>query len=86
MTYRVEIERRALKTLHDLPRGDQLRVIERIDALAVNPRPTGTAKLSGTEAWRLRSGSYRIVYLIDDADQVVTVTRIGHRRDIYRRT
>jgi mRNA interferase RelE/StbE len=39
----------------------------------------------GAEGWRIRTGTYRIVYLIDDAARVVTVTRISHRKDVYRR-
>lgn len=29
-------------------------------------------------------GTYRILYLIDDADHVVEVTAIRHRTDAYR--
>jgi mRNA interferase RelE/StbE len=84
--HRVEIERKALKALHDLPRAEQSRISERIDALAHNPGPPGATKLTGVAGWCIRAGSYRIVYIIDDASHVVTVTLVGHRRDIYRRT
>jgi len=33
---------------------------------------------------RVRVGSYRIIYRIDDILVVVTVVQVGHRRDIYR--
>lgn len=33
--------------------------------------------------WRVRVGDWRIVYIIDDAAKVVSVTRIAHRRDVY---
>jgi mRNA interferase RelE/StbE len=29
-------------------------------------------------------GDYRVIYDIDDTQQVVTVLHIGHRRDVYR--
>jgi mRNA interferase RelE/StbE len=49
------------------------------------PRPAGCTKLAGTaDGYRIRVGDYRIVYLIDDAAQIVTVTRVGHRREVYR--
>jgi mRNA interferase RelE/StbE len=54
--------------------------------LADEPRPAGCRKLAGLDdAWRIRVGDYRIVYVVDDLARTVTVTRIGHRRDIYNR-
>lgn len=35
-------------------------------------------------AWRIRIGNYCIVYEIDDDGKLVTVQRVGHRREIYR--
>jgi len=34
--------------------------------------------------WRIRVGDYRVLYQIHDADLVVLVVRIAHRRDVYR--
>lgn len=62
------------------------RVIECISALAIEPRPMGCEKLSGAEnRWRIRQGDYRIVYCVDDAEQVVEVVKVGHRREVYRK-
>ena len=35
-------------------------------------------------AWSARRGEYRVLYLIDDARRLVTVTAVRHRRDAYR--
>jgi mRNA interferase RelE/StbE len=35
-------------------------------------------------AYRIRVGTLRTVYTIDDADRVVTITRVAHRREAYR--
>lgn len=56
----------------------------RIGALATDPRPRGAQKLSGEEKYRIRQGDVRILYAIDDQEAVVTVVKIGHRRDVYR--
>lgn len=56
-----------------------------IDALAAEPRPPGAVKLAGRDDFRVRIGEYRIVYAIDDAEQIVLVARIAHRREVYRR-
>ncbi len=35
-------------------------------------------------AYRIRVGDYRVLYIIDDAAEVVTIAGVGHRRDVYR--
>ena len=60
------------------------RIAAAIDGLAINPRPTGTAKLAGRGDFRIRVGDYRIVYAVDDAERIVIIARIAHRRDVYR--
>lgn len=86
MAYTVEIQIRALKELAAIAEPDRSRIAARIDGLSEDPRPAGAVKLAdGANAWRIRSGDYRIVYLVEDAIRVVTVTRIGHRREVYRR-
>lgn len=83
--YDIEIETTAAKSIQKLQRHDQIRVTKAIAALATDPRPTGCTKLSGTtSSYRVRVGDYRIVYIIDDTIRVVTVTRVGHRREVYR--
>ena len=54
-------------------------------ALAGDPRPAGCKKLRGhKDLWRIRAGDYRVVYIIDDANALVSITRVAHRREIYR--
>lgn len=87
MAHHVEIEPQVLKELRNLPLADERRVVEKIRGLAEEPRPIGCEKMVGQrDAWRIRSGNYRVVYRVDDSEQVVTVTRVGHRREVYRRT
>ena len=66
-------------------KADRLRIVQRIQALTGNPRPQGSEKLAGySDRYRIRQGSYRIVYLIDDEHREVTIFKIGHRKDVYR--
>ena len=83
-SYKVLIKRSAAKELEAVPLKDRRRLVRRIEGLATNPRPVGGQKLSGEEKYRLRQGDYRILYEISDEELVVTVVRIGHRRDVYR--
>ena len=85
MSYTLLIFRRAQRELASLPKSDYERVKAAVSDLSRHPRPTGCAKLSGRDGWRIRSGDYRVVYEIDDAGRKVTVLHIGHRKDVYRR-
>jgi mRNA interferase RelE/StbE len=57
----------------------------RMRELAKLPRPAGAEKLSGHDLFRVRQGDYRILYEIEDRELTVTIIKIGHRRDVYRR-
>jgi mRNA interferase RelE/StbE len=84
--YQVEFSKPALKQFQRLPREVQERIAPRIDALAADPRPHGVEKLEGEDDfYRLRVGSYRVVYTIRDRLLLVLVLRMGHRRDIYKK-
>jgi mRNA interferase RelE/StbE len=84
MTYRVQIARRAAKAVTGLDKPARRRVLAAIDALSGDPRPAGSKKLAGQEAWRIRVGDYRIIYEIHDQVLLVIVVDIGHRREIDR--
>jgi mRNA interferase RelE/StbE len=82
--YQIELRRRAQRALDKLPKTDFQAVIEALKGLAQTPRPRGVEKVKSTGLWRIRQGDYRIIYAIDDNQQLVTVVRVGHRREIYR--
>jgi mRNA interferase RelE/StbE len=83
-SYNVVVKRSAARELEAIPLKDRRRIVARIRDLATDPRPPGCQKLSGEEKYRLRQGDYRILYEITDRELVVTVVRIGNRRDVYR--
>ena len=85
--YQVYIDEKAEKQLAALPTGVQSRVGRKIDGLELDPRPRQSKKLKGGSAdtYRIRVGSYRIIYCIDDDVPEVLVVRIRHRKDAYRR-
>jgi len=83
--HRIDLSRRAEKDLERLPPRGAARVIAVLRRLAEDPRPAGASKLVAVDGYRMRVGEYRIVYDVDDAAEVVTVYRIRHRREVYRR-
>ena len=82
--YSLEIKQSAQKELDALDDALFTRIDRKILALADNTRPSGCKKLKGyKDQWRVRIGDWRVLYIIDDAAKLVTVTRIAHRREVY---
>jgi len=86
MAYEVRLKPSAERALRRLPAQVRSRIGGRLDALAVNPRPSGCEKLAGVEdLYRVRIGDYRFVYQVSDEVLLVLVATLGHRGDVYRR-
>lgn len=85
MSYQVQFFPPARREFLKLPFSNRQRIGVRIDALADTPRPPDCAKLAGQLGlWRIRVGDWRVIYAINDANRIVTVTRVAHRRESYR--
>jgi len=83
--YRLFVKRSAQKEIRALPTKKTRRaVVARIQTLADDPRPHGCVKLTGANKYRVRQGTYRVLYTIDDDRIVVSVVRVAHRRSAYR--
>ncbi len=82
--YKIKIKPSAAKELEKIPPKDVKKIVKKINALSNNPRPPGCEKLSGQERYRVRQGSYRIIYSIADNILIVFVVKIGHRKDVYK--
>lgn len=82
--YSIRIKKSAAKELAKIPQHDLRRIIDKIQSLAIDPRPVGSQKLSSFELYRIRQGDYRIIYNINDTEIVIEIIKIGHRRDIYK--
>ncbi|MGK7894054.1 MAG: type II toxin-antitoxin system RelE/ParE family toxin, partial [Xenococcus sp. (in: cyanobacteria)] len=75
----------AAKELRKLSLEVQQRIASVIEKLIDNPRFSGVVKLKGDDnLYRFRVGEYRVIYEIDDSDKKIVITRIRHRRDVYR--
>lgn len=85
MAYFIEYKKTAIKNLADLPKETAKKIKVAIDDLADNPTPTGYKKLKGlTNAYRIRIGTYRVVYEIHKNEILIFIIKIGHRKDIYK--
>lgn len=83
--YRIELRPAALRTLRKLDPQVRRRIQGAIALLAEDPRPPSVKKLKGRDAFRIRTGSYRVIYTIEDDVLLIVVVSLGHRRDVYER-
>lgn len=83
--YSISFKSSAAKELKKLPLELQHRIANKIEQLVEDPRLSGVIKLKGDDdLYRCRVGEYRLVYQIDDSRQKIVVTRVRHRKDVYR--
>jgi mRNA interferase RelE/StbE len=86
MPYKIVLVKSAVKELESLSPKIHDRIVEHLRQLEENPRVFGAEKLTAREAYKLRVGSYRIVYEINDSQQEVKVLMVEDRRQVYKRS
>ena len=84
-SFRIEVSATAEKQIRKLRREDQVRVLRAIQPLATEPIPQGSRKIRGyDDVFRIRVGTYRILYRVEGRRLLIIILKIGHRREIYR--
>jgi mRNA interferase RelE/StbE len=81
--YDIYFKESVWKDVKKIPGTELRRILSKIEKLADDPRLAGCEKLTEHELYRVRQGSYRIVYSIQDDTLTVWVIKIGHRKDVY---
>lgn len=85
MPYYITIRPAAQRAIEDLPREYQESIVNKLNEISENPYATGTRKIQGVDSgYRARIGDYRILYKVNESEEVVTVVTIRHRREAYR--
>ena len=82
--YEIFFKESVWKDLRKISKGDLTRILSRIEKLGDDPHPIGCEKLTGLELYRVRQGTYRIVYSIQENELTVWVIKVGHRKEVYR--
>jgi len=80
--YKIFFKESVEKDFRSIPKKDLKKILTRIEVLAQEPRPQGYEKLSGQEKYRIRQGTYRIIYSIQDQQLTVWVVKVAHRKDV----
>lgn len=85
MGYSILLAPPAERQLKALAEATRKRIITRLKTLQHNPRPQGIKKLAGEDnLYRIRKGSYLIIYTIQDKELIVLVVKIGDRKEVCR--
>jgi mRNA interferase RelE/StbE len=84
MSYEIIIPKTVQRQINKLPINERNTILKSLVNLQENTRPTNSLKMKNSSGYRLRVGEYRVLYDINDQAQLITLRRIGHRRDIYR--
>ncbi len=85
MAYEIIVTSKARRGLRRLPAAIQSRVAEVVERLAENPRPPGCRALQGRRGiWRIRFGSYQVLYQVFEQQVRILILKVGHRKNVYR--
>jgi mRNA interferase RelE/StbE len=86
VNYVVNLTPAAARQLRKFDPPTRRRLQAVIELLANEPRPPAATRLvGGAGEWRVRTGDYRVIYEIHEAELLVLVLRMAHRREIYGR-
>ena len=86
-SYRIEVSATAEKQIRKLSSEDQLRVLRAIRRLASEPIGPGSRKVRGyDDVFRIRVGTFRVLYQVQGRRLLIIILKVGHRREIYRPT
>ncbi|MFF9134086.1 MULTISPECIES: type II toxin-antitoxin system RelE/ParE family toxin [unclassified Streptomyces] len=86
MKYAFRFTTAAQRQLRAISRPEAMRILTALTALGDDPyrEDADVKKLTGPSGlYRLRVGSYRVAYQINDGELVILVVKVGDRRDVY---
>jgi len=81
---RIRWERRAVKEVAQLPKADRKRVVTAVEYLRDHPTQGSILSADWKGFRRLRVGAYRVIYAFDGLELLISVVKVGHRREVYR--
>ena len=89
MAWRIEFETIADKELSKIDPQVRRRILrflfDRV-AFLEDPRSIGDTLVGAEfgEYWKYRVGDYQIIANIDDKEIIITIVKIGNRKEVYR--
>ncbi len=81
--YEIILSEQALKQLEKLENNIQERILKVLERIKIRPE-IHIIKLVGDFGYKLRVGDYRLILDIDNNKNLIIITKIGHRKNIYK--
>lgn len=83
--FRIVLKKSIAKDIRGIPASALKRIKNAIDQLRTNPYPDGHEKVRGYDrTYRIRIGRYRVIYEVEKTIRIITIIRIGHRKNVYK--
>lgn len=84
--YKLNFTQQGEKALRSLDRETGQRVLNKLKWLLENISAICPSPLSGSLSgfYKLKIGDHRVIYELNQDEKIITVHKIGHRRDIYK--
>jgi mRNA interferase RelE/StbE len=82
--YRIKIADTAADFIRKQTKKNQRQIMNKISSLAHDPCGKSDRIKIKPEFFKIRSGVFRIAYMVKESQVIVLVLRIGHRKDFYR--
>ncbi len=82
--FELEWKKGAIIQLNNLESSVSNRIFKKVETLKENPFSKDIKRLKGENAFRLRVGDYRIIFEVDINKKLISILRLGHRRNIYK--
>ena len=81
---RIRWERRAVEEVAALDMADRKRIVSAVESLQGDPHKGSIMSAEWKGFRRLRVGQYRVIYGFQGRELLISIVRVGHRREVYR--
>ncbi len=83
MPWKISWSNEAASELSKLDNAAVSRIVLKLERALKNPMRF-FERLAGSDYYKLRIGDYRILALIFHSDEIISVQKLGHRKNVYR--
>ena len=83
--FKIKIPDRIFDKLKRFPKDRQKQILNKIDLISKTPEYLDIIKIEGKEkTYRLRVGSYRVIFVVDSTNKVINIDKIDTRGKIEK--
>ena len=86
MNFKIEYSDKAKKFLKKSDKDLSKRIMDKLETLRTNPVPSDSkfyGRNKDDKVFRYRIGKYRVLYIMDEKNKIILITKIGKRFGVY---